>query len=247
VRQVLVVIGFCLLVVLSLPLISRGHDSTTSAGLERLSLLEGGSHPFVPAVIPSPTPSTAEECSNLAQFWEDVPGRGVEDVAIVSRCRLAADGGWFQAAGEIPAGSSNSTLGRSIQAQLHDFYTSLPRSVRSAILNGHDPVMGPGTNRNEEGRNFLETNRAYAAALQPYLEHPAYSDLEGYVAWLVERHDGAMTAFLRGCEAHPRMSGVCRLVAESVRRDWVPWPWDLSDAGLLAEYLAQVPVPIWTP
>jgi hypothetical protein len=99
--------------------------------------------------------------------------------------------------------------------------------------------MGPGTDRNQEGLNFLAINRAYAAALQPYLEHPAYRDLASYVNWLVERHEAAVTAFEEGCNARPRMSEVCTRVADSVQRDWIPWPWDLGDDVLLAEYLAQ--------
>jgi hypothetical protein len=225
-RQVLTIVGSCVLLLLVLRFATIGGNSATSFGLVRL---------------PSPTPSPSEECTAFAQVWMDLSGGGPGAVTAVSRCRRDASGAWVlaQDAGEPRLRSAARFA--SIKAQLAGLKATLPSDLRRALADIEQSVVTPGSSDVPVDAQTEETNRQYAWRLEVYLQDPAHRDLAAYVAWLVARRDAAVGAFIHGCEAYPRMSETCARLARSVGAGLAPWPWDLIDELLLGEYLAQFP------
>ena len=228
-RQILAVIGSCVLLLLVLRLATVGADSATSIVRADGRLVR----------LPSPTPSPAEECASFAQFWMDVSGRGPDDVAAVSHCRRDASGAWVLAQ-DIPEPSlPDTTRAATIKAQLAGLESTLPAKLRHALADIYDPVAKPGTGHVRQDPGVAEINARYAQELWAYLQDPAHRDLADYAAWLTARRDAAVAAFSHGCKTYPRMRETCDHLARSVGPGGAPWPWDLDDDLLLAEYLAR--------
>ena len=226
VRQVLAIVGSCVLLLLVLRLATIGGESATSFGLVRL---------------PSPTPSAFEECAAFAQVWIDLSGAGPGGVTAVSRCRRDASGAWVlaQDAGEPRLRSA--ARATSIKTQLARLQATLPGDLRRALAEVEETVATPGSGSIPVDAQTEEINRQYASRLEAYLEDPAHRELAAYVAWLVARREAAVAAFIHGCGSYPRMNETCARLARSVGAGWAPWPWDLGDELLLGEFLAQVP------
>jgi hypothetical protein len=228
-RQILAVIGWCVLLLLVLRLATVGADSATSIVRADGRLVR----------LPSPTPSPAEECASFAQFWMDVSGRGPDDVAAVSHCRRDASGAWVLAQ-DIPEPSlPDTTRAATIKAQLAGLESTLPAKLRHALADIYDPVAKPGTGHVRQDPGVAEINARYAQELWAYLQDPAHRDLADYAAWLTARRDAAVAAFSHGCKTYPRMRETCDRLARTVGPGRAPWPWDLDDDLLLAEYLAR--------
>jgi hypothetical protein len=226
VRQVLAVVGACGLLLLVLRLATVGAESATSFGLVRL---------------PSPTPSPAEECASFARFWMDISGDGPDAVAAVSTCRHDASGAWMVSQAGRTLGRRDATRARDIRAQLAGLETMLPVDLRHALAGLHDLTTAPESDRTWVDLESAEIRDRYARTLETYLQDPAHRKLAAYVAWVVARRDAAVATFLEGCAAYSRVRGLCDRVVRAVDAGLAPWPWELSDDLLLAEYLAQRP------
>lgn len=229
-RQILVVIGSCALLLLVLRLATIGADSATSVG-------RAIEHNLI--LLPSPTPSPAEECASFAQFWMDVSGRGPDDVAAVSHCRRDASGAWALAQGVPGPSLPDTTRAATIKVQLDGLESSLPTRLRHVLADIYDPVAKPGTGHVRQDPRLVEINARYARVLSAYLQDPAHQDLAAYAAWLMARRDAAVAAFSQGCKTYPRMRETCDYLARTIGPGRAPWPWDLNEDLFLAEYLAR--------
>jgi hypothetical protein len=179
----------------------------------------------------------AEECASFAQFWMNVSGAGPETVAAVSRCRLDASGAWIHAPTEVGLSRGDVARVRDIKAQLTGFEAELPAELHRDLADIHNPIATPSMSR-VDPRDTVAPR--YKRELKKYLKDPAHRELAAYAAWLVARRDAAVATFLEGCHAyHPRMSDRCARLVHTIGADLAPWPWDLDDDLLLAEYLAQ--------
>jgi hypothetical protein len=236
VRQILAIVGSCVLLVLVLRLAVVGADSATSVGLDKL---------------PIATPSAAQECASFAQFWMDVSGTGPDAVASVSRCRRDTSGAWVSAEvtgkTDIELSSHNAARADDIKSQLTSFEAGLPKKLRGTLADIRSVQMNPGAasarSRERMDREAAEVSSQYTQELRTYLRDPAHRELATYAAWVVARRDSALATFQEGCEAYPRMDGTCINLVRAVGADLALWPWDLDDDLLLAEYLAQHPEP----
>ena len=225
-RQVLAVVGSCVLLLLVLRLATIGGESATSFGLVRL---------------PNATPSPSEECAAFAQVWMDLSGGGPGAVTAVSRCRRDASGAWVLEQHPSEPRLRSAAPVATIEAQLARLEASLPGDLRRALADIQETVGTPGSGHVPVNAQTEEINRQYAWWLEAYLKDPAHQKLADYVAWLVARRDAAVATFIHGCEAYPRMNETCARLARSVGAGWAPWPWDLGAELLLGEYLAQFP------
>lgn len=228
VRQILVVIGACVLLLLGLRLATVGGESTASFGLVRL---------------PSPTPSPAEACAAFAQVWMDLSGSGPDTVAAVSRCRRGASGAWVPVPDAPSPRFRDAPLANAITTQLAGLETALPPDLQRQIADVYDPVATPGSGNVRVDARTEEINRQYARQLEVYLRDPAHRELATYVAWLMARKEAAVMTFRDGCATYARMRAICANLAQAVGAGWVPWPWELGDERLLTEYLAQLAEP----
>jgi hypothetical protein len=225
VRQVSAVVGSCAVLLLVLRLGTIGADSETTFGLVRL---------------PSPTPSPGEVCKSFAQFWMEISGDGPDAVAAVSRCRQEANGGWRLPQAGRAASRRDAARASEIQSQLAGLNTMLPADLRRSLAGLQVLVATP-----ESGRAPLdpgeEIRTEYTRILHNYLQDPAHRKLAAYVAWVVDRRDAAVATFLEGCSNYPRVGSMCDEVARSVGGGLLPWPWELRDNQLVAEYVARRP------
>jgi hypothetical protein len=226
VRQVLAIVGSCVVLLIVLRLATIGGDSAMSFGLVRL---------------PNPTPSPSEECAAFARMWMDLSGSGPGAVTAVSRCRRDASGEWVLAQDAAEPSLRDAARAASIEGQLARLEATFPSELRRALADIEETVATPGSGHIPVNSQSEEINRQYGRRLETYLQDPAHRDLAAYVAWLVARRDAAVTTFVHGCEAYPRMRETCAGLARSVGAGWAPWPWDLGDDLLLGEYLAQLP------
>jgi hypothetical protein len=226
VRQVLAIVGSCVLLLVVLRLATIGGESATSFGLVRL---------------PSPTPSPREECAAFAQVWIGLSGGGPGEVTAVSRCRRDGSGAWVPAQDAGEPRLRSAARAASINLQLARLQATLPGDLRGALADIEETVATPGIDHVPVDARTEEINRQYAWRLEAYLEDPAHRELAAYVAWIVARRDAAVAAFIHGCGSYPRMNQTCARLARSVGAGWAPWPWDLGDDLLLGEYLAQFP------
>ena len=224
-RQVLAVVGSCVLLLLVLRLATIGGESATSFGLVRL---------------PSPTPSPAEACAAFARVWMDLSGSGPDAVAAVSRCRRDASGAWVPASEAPRPGFRDAALVNAITTQLTGLKATIPDDLRRALADIEETVATPGSGYVPVDAQTEEINRQYARQLEAYLQDPAHRELAAYAAWLMARREAAVTAFQNGCAAYPRMRATCASLARAVGAGWAPWPWELGDEQLLTEYLAQL-------
>jgi hypothetical protein len=222
VRQVLAIVGSCVLLLLLLRFATTGADSATS----------------VSYYLPSPTPSPDEECAAFARFWIDISQDDPDGVSAVSRCRRDADSGaWIEPLADDELNRRDEARIRDIKTQLADLETVLPVDLRRALADLQNPIE-PSMHRVDLG---AELGPQYMQELENYLQDPTHRKLATYVAWVVARRDAAVATFLEGCAAYPRMNGICNGVGRAVGAGQAPWPWQLNDDLILAEYLAHRP------
>jgi hypothetical protein len=226
VRQVLAVVGACGLLLLVLRLATVGADSATNFGLVRL---------------PTLTPSPAEACASFARFWIDLSGSEPNAVSAVSRCRRDGTGAWFvpQTVGALS--HRDAARAQDIRFQMAGLETALPTDLRRALADLQNLTATPEGDPTPLDLGDGEIRDRYTRTLETYLQDPAHRKLASYVAWVVARRDAAVATFLDGCAAYPRMSGICDGVVRSTGAGLAPWPWELGDEQLVAEYLVQRP------
>ena len=113
-RQDLVIVGSCVVLLLVLRLATIGGDSATSFGLVRL---------------PNPTPSPSEECAAFARMWMDSSGSGPGAVTAVSHCRRDASGDWVLAQDARELSFRDAARAASIKGQLARLEATLPSRI----------------------------------------------------------------------------------------------------------------------
>jgi hypothetical protein len=206
----------------------------------RLATIGAESATSVSYGLPSPTPSFAEECAYFARFWIDISGSEPDIVSAVSRCRRDVSGAWVEAQADGDLGRRDAARARDIKTQLAGLAAVLPANLRRALVDLQNSVVEPSSSMHRVDL-AAETGPQYTQELEAYLQDPAHRKLAAYVAWVIARRDAAVATFLEGCAAYPRMSGICNGVGRAVGAGLAPWPWELNDDLLLAEYLAHRP------
>ncbi len=199
---------------------------------------------------PSPAPNRAEDraCARVAREWADRHGLDDEGIAVLSGCRQDAGGEWFLPTGpddpRLPGGpvlsapeeQRTADLLRRIETQLAGLPATMPPWMVERLEELYDPINHAVTGHLDPDAALAGFQDQYAAVLVSYLRDPANRALADHVWWWASRREAAFPQ--SECTRRALPPPVCGAVVSMLRINLPPFPWDLADPLVLADYLA---------
>lgn len=190
-------------------------------------------------------PEVAAECERLAETWETNYQMSQDDSAIISGCRLTADGQWFLPTSQddprFPTGpiltpdeiQRTEAFRSAIEEQLLGLPSVYPEWMWDEVKRYYSPTKTPFYGYFNPDLATMGFQEQYGEVLVAYLQSPDNLDLYAYTVWIMQRKNAALPPSY--CATMPDI--LCESAVLGLQLNWAPWPWDFADEVTIAEFL----------
>lgn len=226
----------------------------TIAGLWAIARDSPSAQSNNPRVLPVPTITADDACTNFARYWMQESGVDVDAGVIegLTNCWPAADGGWFVpeglADGRLPVDFALTEseqleadpIRDELLAQIIGLERALTNSMAEDLTNIYESRVKAISGHVKEPTAIGRPRSRYTRVMQAFAIAPGHALLADYSAWLMGAKIRAYESLRNQCVSDPAtryLEKVCRGLEDSLSVWFPPMIWDLRDPVTMNSYL----------